>query len=317
MSDSDNVIPFPPRDNKNSNSSKNGELKAESIPNINIADRVRQLDQLPAIPELALKILKLRDNPDATVDQLVDVIMLDPALTAQVLRYANSPLFGQHGDVKTLDDAIFRVLGFETVLYLALGTALAKAFPIPEHGIIGLNRIWRNATYSAALMQNIADTLPREMKIQPGIAYLCGLLHNIGFLIMATIFHKEYQWLNHALDINEDQFILDIETQLLGTSHIELGNTLMTHWNMPAEIIAASYHHHDTGYDGDYKIYVQLTQLSDQLLGRHDLSDIPGEELPGSIFEELQLEDEQVNTLLNDVMDNSDVLDAMVNHLLV
>lgn len=306
----DNIIPFRPRE------AREGPATMQLPDDLNIATQVEQIDQLPAIPELALRILKLRDDPEATVEQLVDIIMLDPSLAAQVIRYANSPLFGQRGKVKTLDDAIFRVLGFETVMYLAIGNAMARAFDFPEAGKLGLNHFWRSATYSAALMQNVSNLIDHDRKLQPGIAYLCGLMHNIGFLVLARLFPDNYHWLNKALSSNRDEPVPAVEQQLLGITHLQLGDRLMQEWQMPGEIHAAVTYHHDPGYQGEYADYVRLTRLTDQLLKQHDLSDSDTDEISNTLCEQLGLSDVQLKTALEDVLNCGDVLDAMVHSLM-
>lgn len=306
----DNVVPFRPRQTRES-------LTETYLPEeLYIADKIEQIDQLPAIPELALRIMKLRDDPDATVEQLVDIIMLDPSLAAQVIRYANSPLFGQRGQVKTLDDAIFRVLGFETVMYLAIGNAMARAFQFPESGKLGLNHFWRSATYSAALMQNVSEQVPRAQKLQPGIAYLCGLMHNIGFLVLAQLYPDNYHWLNNALNADDAEPVIALEEQLLGITHARLGVRLMEEWQMPGELQAVAGHHHNLNYQGDFADYVWLTQVTDQLLKQHDLSDADSGELASTLYERLGLSEDNLKNALDDVLQSADVLDAMVHSLM-
>ncbi|MDZ7805412.1 HDOD domain-containing protein [Thiohalophilus sp.] len=306
----DNVIPFRPRQTRE-------RLAEPYLPEeLYIADKIERIDQLPVIPELALRILKLRDDPDATVEQLVDIIMLDPSLAAQVIRYANSPLFGQRGHVKTLDDAIFRVLGFETVMYLAIGNSMAGAFRFPESGKLGLNHFWRSATYSAALMQNVAEQIKRDKKLQPGIAYLCGLTHNIGFLVLAQLFPENYHWLNNALNSHYGEPVIALEEELLGITHAHLGVRLMEEWQMPGELQAVAGHHHNLNYQGEFADYVWLTQITDQLLKRHELSDADSDELATMLYQQLGLSESDLNNALDDILQSADVLDTMVRSLI-
>lgn len=282
-------------------------------PKLDLRERISQIDDLPSIPDMALRILELRDDPDATVEQLVEIIQMDPAMAAQVIRYANSPLYGQHGTIDSLQDAIFRVLGFETVLYLALGSALAKAFKLPSDGPFGLKTFWGNAVFSAALVQRVANLHGRELNIKPGAAYLCGLLHNIGYLVLAMLFESEYFWLNKVLTAKPEFPVTAMEYQLLGTSHTELAKLLMESWNLPEEIITVAKEHHNLEYEGDYANTVHLVQVCDQLLRSHNLSDADGSEISLDLCSKLKLDDSELYLAMDDVLESSDMLESMIN----
>ena len=86
--------------------------------NKNLLEQLKSIEHLPVMPSVAANLLALQANPEGTVDDMVRIISNDPVLTAQILRYANSALFGFNGQINNLQDAIFRVLGYETVLYM-------------------------------------------------------------------------------------------------------------------------------------------------------------------------------------------------------
>jgi len=281
-------------------------------PKLDLRERVDQIEDLPSIPDMALQLLELRDDPDATVEQLVGIIELDPAMSAQVIRYANSPLYGQNGIVDTLQDAIFRVLGFETVLYIALGGALSKAFQLPIDGPFGLKAFWSNAVFSAALAQRVANLHGRELNVKPGTAYLCGLLHNIGYLVLATLFESEYFWLNKVTTAKPEFPVTAMEYQLLGTSHTELAQLLMKSWGLPAEIITVAKEHHNIEYDGEFAQTVHLIQVCDQLLRSHNLSDADSGEISLELCNKLKLDDSELYLAMDDVLESSDVLESMI-----
>ena len=131
----------------------------------NLKERIAKLDRLPAMPDMPSRILALRNNPNSTVDQLVALVEQDVSLSAQTLRYANSSIFATRDNIVSLKDAIFRVLGYETVLHLALGYALGRVFKLPEKGPLGQENFWQHATYSAALVQHLANAVFRCVKL--------------------------------------------------------------------------------------------------------------------------------------------------------
>ncbi len=283
----------------------------DSITQFNIKERIQNIRQLPAIPELATKLLALRNNKNATVEQLAEIITLDPAISAQVIRYANSPFFGQQGKVNSLSDAIFRVLGYESVMHLALGIAMGKVFSVVTGGPVGQARIWQNATYSAALCQRLASKANWDKPLKPGVAYLSALLHNIGFMVMGQLFKHEFQWLNKVIQAEHETPVTLVENKLLGICHTDVANLLMQQWNMPAEVITTAAEHHNDNYNGDHAGYVKLIQIADRLLKNHNMSDAASEEVPAELYEYFGLTEEQIYEAMDEILQGKEDLDAM------
>ena len=282
-----------------------------SVKQFNLKDRINKIQQLPAMPEVATRLLQLRNNPESTVEQLAETIVLDPAISAQVIRYANSPFFGQSGKVNSLSDAIFRVLGYESVMHLSLGIAMGKVFRPPSGGPVGQTRIWQNATYSAALCQKLATKAVWDKRLKPGLAYLSALLHNIGFMAIGQLFKHEFQWLNKVIQAEHEAPITLIEQRLLGVNHTEVASMLMQHWNMPEEVIAVAQQHHNDCYEGEHSGYVKLMQIADRLLKNHNMSDAASEEIPEELYRYFGLSEEQLYESLDEILQGKDDLDAM------
>ena len=96
-----------------------------------IQQRLEETIEIPPLPETAQKIIKLRVDPNATVDDITGVVDTDPALAAQVVSWAASPYYAAPGKIRSVEDAIVRVLGFDLVINLALGLALGKTLSLP------------------------------------------------------------------------------------------------------------------------------------------------------------------------------------------
>lgn len=291
------------------------EKSANGAPKLDIRTQLENIHSLPVMPEMALRIMELRNDPDANIDQLTEVVSMEASLSAQIMRYANSALFGQQGKVKTLNDAIFRVLGYENVLHIALGAAMARAFKLPENGPLSADSYWQNATYSASLVQRLSRELDKSLQLRPGLAYLCGLLHNIGYLALGSLFPSEYFWFNKVFSAKKDTPVIEIEQRLLGVTHAELGEQLMQFWNMPEEIISVVAHHHQSDYEGEYDNYVRLVMLADQILKGHNMSDADTDEVSEALCKQLGLSDEQVYEAMDEVLQCGEELDVMVKSM--
>ena len=283
--------------------------------NSNLLEQLKNIDHLPVMPSIAANLLELQANPESTVDDMVRIISHDPALTAQILRYANSALFGFSGQINNLQDAIFRVLGYETVLYMSFGAALGRAFKLPQTGRLSMNTFWKEATYRAALCQQLTLRMPLQSRPPNSMAYITGLLHNIGIVIMGNLFQTEFDWLNKMLTSRPEQSLITTEQNLFGCTHSTIGHHLMEYWNMPEEITSVVTEHHNANYSGKQSTYVWLTQLAGQALSTHDLSDSDDKVISEKLCQQLQLTEADVKEALAAVMGENTALDAMADTL--
>lgn len=280
-----------------------------------IRERITAIDRLPAMPAMGRRLLRLRNDPQADVRDLVEVVSGDPSLTAQILRYARSGFFNYAGRVETLEQAITRVLGFDTVMNMALGLAASKTFRNPADGPLGLQAFWRHAAYSATLAQTIATRHGRSLGLKPGVAYLAGLLHNFGFLLLGHLFRAEFFLLNQVVAANPHIPVVLIERRIIGTTHMELGGRLMEEWEMPEAVITALREHHNEMYNGEHAGYVDLIYLVDWLLRRDGLGDGDEGEPPGGVLTRLGLELSQLEGLVDECFSERQGLDAMARQL--
>ncbi len=296
-------------------SHNNNNTVAAGRMNTNLIEQLKNIDHLPLMPTIVADLLALQANPDGTVDDMVRIISPDPVLTVQILRYANSALFGFSGQISNLQDAIFRVLGYETVLYMSLGAALGRAFKLPQSGRLSMQTFWREATYRAALCQQLAARMPPKQRPQASMAYITGLLHNIGVVIMGTLFKTEFDWLNKMLTSRPEQSLPQTEQTLFACNHATIGAHLMQHWKMPVAITTVVGEHHTPNYQGEAEEYVWLTQLAGQALATQGLSDCDDSEISESLCQRLGLNREEVEDALLKVMEDNAALNAMADTL--
>lgn len=274
--------------------------------------QVQQLNRLPSMPGLAMELLRVRHNPYAHASELAAVIEQDPSLSAQLIRYANSPLYAYPGKIESVEQAIIRVLGMDFVQDVAFGLSLGKAFNNPRHGELGLEQFWRHALYSAALAQALCNRMEFARRPSPGIAYLAGLLHNFGLLLLGHLFPAQWRRLNLAREKYPERALPDLERALLGVSHTEMGLWLMEAWDMPREICETVSGHHNPELTGDYTIYANLVFVANALLKRHGIGDSPVDEVPASLLARIGLNTEQLEQALEAVLAGQENLDFMV-----
>lgn len=243
-----------------------------------VALQLQKLYRLPPMPALALRLLRLTSDREATARQLSDLIEFDPSLTAQIMRYARSALFNYPGQIDSVQDAVTRVLGFDRVAHIALGIASVRAFDVPRKGMLGMDEFWRHSLYCAFLCQQMA---PR-VQADKGLAYLCGLLHNFGLLLVGHLFPSEFEQLNSLREANPDHSMESLEQQvfgggngqeLLAIGHGAIGGVLHKLWQLPDAVVKSAGVHQRPDYHGEHDQYVLTVQLANALLKENGIGD--------------------------------------------
>lgn len=289
-----------------------------------IRRRIEQVYELPPMPEMARRVLQLRNNPDASISDLAGIVELDPSLAAQVVRYAASPFYAFRGKINSIHDAITRVLGFDMVMNMALGLATGKSFQNPCDGPLGLHAFWRHAVYSATLVQALAKRMPPASRPQPGVVYLAGLLHNFGFLLLGHLFPPEFKLLNKLVAAHPESPVTALEKCVLGMGqaqnllemgHAQIGSWLMQSWQMPEEIIITLREHHNPAYTGDHAVFPHLIMVADHVLKGREIGDAPDACLPPLSLEMIGLEEDAVFEIAEHLFEDCTSLDMMARQL--
>lgn len=267
-----------------------------------IQQRLEETIEIPPLPETAQKIIKLRVDPDATVDDITGVVETDPALAAQVVSWAASPYYAAPGKIRSVEDAIVRVLGFDLVINLALGLALGKTLSLPKDHPQQTTPYWQQAIYSAAVIEGLTRAMPRAQRPEAGLTYLAGLLHNFGYLVLAHVFPPHFSLICRHLEVNPHLPAGYIEQHLLGISREQIGAWLMRFWDMPEELATALRFQHDPDYDGAHSAYPNLVCLAVSLLRNRGIGSGPQSEIPDALFERLGISRDKADDALNKVL---------------
>ncbi|AYC34858.1 HDOD domain-containing protein [Pseudomonas cavernae] len=266
-----------------------------------IQQRLEETIEIPPLPETAQRIIKLRVDPNATVDDITGVVETDPALAAQVVSWAASPYYAAPGKIRSVEDAIVRVLGFDLVINLALGLALGKTLSLPKDQPQQATPYWQQAIYTAAAIEGLTRAMPRSLRPESGLTYLAGLLHNFGYLVLAHVFPPHFSLICRHLEVNPHLPHSYVEQHLLGISREQIGAWLMRHWDMPEELACALRFQHDPGYRGANAAYPNLVCLAVSLLRKRGIGAGPQVQIPQSLYEDLGLSREKAEEALDKV----------------
>ena len=280
-----------------------------------IRQRLEETLDMPPMPETARQIIDLRMDPDAETEHLAELVAKDPGLAAQVISWANSPYYGVAGTIKSVQEAVVRVLGFDLVINLALGLSLGRTLEVPKNGPQGYTPFWQESVYSAALMSELARAVPAENRPPQGMAYLCGLLHSFGYLILAHVFPPHFQLINRHMSANPQVNRYFIEQHLMGITREQISANLFKQWGVPEEVYTAIRYQNEPSYADKHSVLSQMLYVASRMLKQSGLGDAPLEPVPESMISALQLDMTKAEAGIEKVLDAKDDLQEMARQL--
>ncbi|MCK9995980.1 MAG: HDOD domain-containing protein [Candidatus Krumholzibacteria bacterium] len=199
---------------------------------------LRHSGELPALPKAACHIMAVIEDPGTTATKLEHALAMDQALTAKVLRIANSPFYGAVREITTVSEAIVR-LGFVAIRNWTLVTAARSVFLSPGAGML-YQKIWRQSVMSAMAGQLVGQAIGG---CNPDSVFIGGLMQNIGQLVLARSHPELFQEiLNESVERGLPYHV--VERGRLGFDHGELGAMLIKEWNLSQDLEEAVRWHH-------------------------------------------------------------------------
>ncbi|GIX03063.1 MAG: hypothetical protein KatS3mg113_0069 [Planctomycetaceae bacterium] len=196
--------------------------------------------QLPTLPTVAVRLLELSRDPESEMREFIAAIKSDPAITAKIIKAANSSYFGLRQEVKSVERAV-PLLGTTVATSLALSFSLSEAAmargPLAAH----YRDYWEQSLVQAAAMEVLAQ---RIAPAQTAEFFLCGLIQDLGRLAMLKTIPQEYLPVLEEAVAATELSLFDLELQHLETTHVEIGRELLERWKFPQDIHKAVQLHH-------------------------------------------------------------------------
>lgn len=283
---------------------------------LRIRQRLEETLEIPPLPETAQAIIRLRVDPDANIEKLSQIVERDPSLAAQVVSWASSSYYSAPGSIKSVQDAIVRVLGYDLVMNLALGLSLGKTLELPNNQDEGTVPYWTQAVYMAACVGGLVSAVPREFRPSFGLSYLAGLLHNFGYLVMAHAFRPHFDSTQAMVMLNRHIDHQHVEKQLLGITRDQIGANLMHSWNMPNEVTLGIRYQSDPHYLGANSDQAHLIYLAQHLLQQAGLLPRGHQHFDTSVYDHLHLTPEAVAPVIAELVESQAELDGIASALM-
>jgi signal transduction histidine kinase/HD-like signal output (HDOD) protein len=204
-------------------------------------DRIETSRNLPSLPHILLKLIEVCNREDSTVKDMSQIINKDSSLSAKVMKMINSAYYMLPNRVTNIDRALL-LLGIDAIKNIAISTSVYQAFSrAKDHSLFNLKVFWSHSLMCATLAKLIAK---KTLYTSPDEAFLSGLLHDIGKLVLWVNFTKEYACI---LESSKDQSDLILAGEArLGATHCEVGAWLINRWNLQSFIADAVLYHHES-----------------------------------------------------------------------
>jgi HD-like signal output (HDOD) protein len=196
----------------------------------------------PAIPPVYAEVLKALESPGVTNEQVGEIIAGDASLTSEVLRLTNSAYLGLPRNISDPVEAV-ESLGLEAVKALVMALQFLAEHSRLRPGYLSVDQIWQHSIKVGKIARDLMlfETKDRTLASQ---ALTAGLLHDLGKVVLATNFDDLYGRV-HSLARKQPVALWDIEKEMFGANHGEIGACLVGMWNMPSAIVEAAALHHD------------------------------------------------------------------------
>lgn len=189
------------------------------------------LDLVP-LPQAYIRIREIVEDPGASLRAISEVVTSDPALTARVLRLANSAYLALVSRIDTIDHAV-RILGLSQVHDIALATSAVGSMSRLKTDLFDIYDFWRTSVYTAVCARHLAA----ECGIQsPQRMFIAGLMHNIGNLIIAHELPQAYRDCSQmARESGQPYHVM--QRRVLGFDYADVGAEMMRQWNLPQALV--------------------------------------------------------------------------------
>ncbi|HWB53793.1 MAG TPA: HDOD domain-containing protein [Tepidisphaeraceae bacterium] len=196
---------------------------------------VQQLEQLPTLPAVAVRVLEVTANDSAEVSEVVRLIHSDQSLTTRILQLCNRAEIGLRNQITTVERAVI-LLGFEAVRSAVLAVSVFQTFgPATRGSDVHFKRdeFWKHSIAVACAAERLADLAGHQSAASE--AFVCGLLHDLGKVALDAVLPKSFDKVVEAADLLRGD-IADIERSVIGIDHMVIGKRLAERWALPPAV---------------------------------------------------------------------------------
>ncbi len=261
------------------------------------------VEDLPTLPDMVFMLESALLNPYADAREISQILGEDPSLTARVLKMANSVYYSSAGgSITSLQNAIARV-GFNEVRNLVTTVALIETFGgVGPH--LNHNLFWKHSITVGIAARSIKNLSESASAFDEHEAYVAGLLHDIGILLLDQFFPDVFRQVRAYADEQGVPYN-QAERELLGMDHGEIGGVLLEEWSIPESVVAAvTWHHRPEDADPAYSQLAETVELADFVginLGIGEGGELRPKPISDGVWDHLGLAVDAIPTIIDQV----------------
>lgn len=200
---------------------------------------VQRIKEISTLPQVMRRVMEIVVDERSSAQDLAREIAHDQALTAKVLKIVNSAFYGFYRRISSVNEAVV-ILGYNEVRSIAMTVSVFDLFG-PSAGTKGFDRVrlWEHAIATGTM----ADIIRQQCCRFEEAAFVAGLLHDLGKVVMDEFFEPEWREVLEQAQRQESPLV-EVERQVLGITHADIGHLLSERWNLPQPISQAILYHH-------------------------------------------------------------------------
>ena len=219
----------------------------QDMPTVTIDSKVKRVvsnvRNLPTPPIVFHQIQKVINDPNVSAEQIASILSEDPAMSVKVLRLTNSAFYGLSREVESVKHAVV-IIGLEAIKNLVLSASVLDMFKGKSIDSDYQEKFWRHSLSTAFACRLIANKYRNNIMIDGDAAFSAGLLHDVGKMVLSCFLDEEHKQFKEARESNATSLDHEIEYELFGFTHADIGAYLGEQWKIPQKLTEAINDHH-------------------------------------------------------------------------
>jgi len=223
---------------------------------------VQSVEGLSSLPAIYLKVNETINDPTSSAADLGSIVEKDHGLTSRLLRLANSAFYAFPGRIDTITRAI-TIIGFKQLQDLVLAISVKQSFrEFGKDSPINMQSFWEHSI-ACGIASRILATYKGDRNAES--YFVAGFLHDIGRLVLLECYPKQYLEV-YEITSKEWRLTVDVEKEVFGFTHADLGGELIRSWNLPDSLAEAACYHHDPLQANGYAAFTSVIHFANTLV---------------------------------------------------